>query len=529
MAISINDKLSKINQEVADLKKNADTAAQKVRTLGDELKLDPKNVKTMQERLTALNEQVKLYGKYQDALRLKQQKLQQQLDTQKKQKESLKEGTEEYRKLESQIKRTSEQLTTVQRKITAADNTLTRLSNTTRLYNKELENTNKQLKIDKLKKYNEGLNGLQQGINKLQVKLLLLLGTIAKITKEAIAQGTELYTLSKRYKTSAENIQLWNKALQLATGDNDLFTESLKTMSKGLSTIPVGRGVAYNNALRAIGVSFKDIQDLDPSAQFQTLLNGLQSISNESLQGSYALTLFGESGQTIVNALRDGDATMEQYLERAKAFVAYTSEDTKTLTELGFQLDIAKVKLQRATVELAVNATPVIVGVLDILRVTALPLLKGLTSQTWVLKTAFGLLIALIVTKGLIAFAQLIIQIRIAAAEQKKFLMWTLGAKAAILGLVGVVGVIATVGAAMASVNSQIEDFSETVNDAYGSYGNDLSTNVTQTATAVTERTLTVNVEVDGRGDTPISDENAMKISQLTIEGIQKQLGDLVK
>lgn len=529
MAISVNDELSKINQEVNDLKKNADTAAQKVRTLGDELKLDPKNVQTMQERLKALNDQVKKYGDYQDALRIKQQKLQQQLDTQKKQKESLKEDTEEYKKLESQIKRTSEQLSTVQRRITAADNTLTRLSNTTRLYNKELENANKQLKIDKLKRYNEGLQGLQQGIQKLQLKILLLLGTIAKLTKEAISQGTELYTLSKRYHTSAENIQLWNKALQLATGDNDLFTESLKTMSKGLSTIPVGRGVAYNNALRAIGVSFKDIQDLDPAEQFQTLLSGLQNVANESLQGSYALTLFGESGQTIINALRDGDETMSQYLERAKEFVAYTSEDTKTLTELGFQLDVAKVKLQRATVELAVNATPAIVGILDILRATALPLLKGLTSQTWLLKTAFGLLIAFIITKGIIAFIQLIIQIKIAATEQKKFLAWTLGAKAAILGLASVIGVIATVGAAMASVNSQLEDFSETASEAYGAYGNDLSANVAQTATSLTERTLTVNVEVDGHGDTAISDESAQKVAQLTIDGIQKQLGDLIK
>lgn len=529
MAVIIQDELSDINKKVIDLKNNANTAAQKVRTLGEELKFDPQNVKTMQERLAALNDQVKKYTEYQDALKVKQQKLQEQLASQQEQLKKINVGTIEYQKLENSIKKTSDQLNTAERRIKAADNTLERLENTTRLYNKQLETTQKQLKIDRLNRFNTALGEVQKTINKVQVALVLLLSTVAKLTKEHVQQGTELYTLSKRYSTNAEDIQKYNKALQLATGESDLFTESLKVMSKGLATIPVGRGVAYNNALRAIGVSFQDIKDKNPAEQFQVLVDGLQNLNNEYLAGSYALTLFGESGQTIINALQSSDETLEEYLEKAKEFVVYTQEDTEILANLGFQLDAAKVKLQRATTELAVNVTPAIVSILDVLRETALPLLVGLTKQTGLLKAAFVLLIAFITTKGIVAFIQLTIQIQVAAAEQKKLLAWTLGVKAAILGFAGVIGVIATVGAAMATANSQLEDFANNAKDAYGSVGDGLNTSVETYASQSTDRTITVNANIHGEGDTTISDEAAKNVAQLTVEELQKQLGDLIK
>lgn len=529
MAVTIQEELSVIDKQVTDLKRSADTAAQKVRLLGEELKLDPKNVETMNDRLKALNEQVKRYTEYQDALNVKQQKLQQQLATQQSQKEKLAEDTEEYKKLEAQIQKTSEKLTSVERKIKSANNTLERLNNTTSLYNKQLAETQRQLKIDKLNSYNNALGSLQKTINKVQVALTLLITTVAKLSIETTQQATELYTLSKRYKTSAENIQQWNKALQLATGDTDLFTQSLQVMSKGLAQIAAERGVAYQKALRGIGVAYKDIQSLDPTLQFKAILNGLENVADESLRASYAITLFGESGQTIINALQEGGEALDEYKEKAKAYIAYTQEDTEALAELGFQLDDAKVKLQRATAELAINATPAIVDILNILSETALPLLTALTKHTWLLKTAFWLLIALIITKGLIAFAQLIIQIKLAAEEQKKFLMWTLAAKAAVLGFAAVVGTIATIGAAITSANSQLETFADTANQAYNAYGDDLSTNVETYATRSSTTTSIIDVTINGKGDTTVSDEAAQTVAQLTADELQKRWGDLVK
>lgn len=529
MAEKISDNINKIVKEVNGLKTQAREASNETRKLNETLKLDPTNAELVKQRISALMSELSRYHKQMTVAAKYEAELRKQSDVGTKQLSQLQKGTKEYDKLEKELRSVDDAMQKVHSASEKAESQVKRLQAALRGIKAKAAADDMAAAEKQTKKLEQSMNNLQKVGNKLAVVFGIVSAGLRKMFNSAFELGTELYTLSKRYRTNAENIQYWNRALQLATGESELFTKSLQVMSKGLSTILVGRGVAYNNALRGIGVSFKEIRDLDPTAQFETIIEGLRNVADESLLGSYAIQLFGDSGQTIASALSDTNGEFDKYLEQAKEFSFISQENAEQLANMSFKLEAVKSKMQVASAMATINFAPALLRLYELGNKLLLPLVTGLTKGSWAL---WVVIIALIGLKLVPAVIQWVIALRAAKKAHDDLTISALATKAALLGVVGVFGLIAfgigSAAIAAEKANKEFADFANTANDLYGGYSSSLGANVEQIYSSSNEKTVNINVEIEGHGDLPMGDANATTVAQLTVDQVQKVLGDLI-
>ncbi len=530
MAEKIYDNISEISKAINGLKKSANEASRATKLLNEDLKLDPSNVELASQRFDALNRELQAYTAYQEKLNAHENALRTAQKKGTAELAQLDKSSTRYAELEKELQRYNTELTKTEKAADKASTQIKRLQAAINGINAKKAADEAEQATKKWQNLEKRADSLQKAAKRLQVGLLLLVGVFVKLTKEAISQSTELYTLSQRYKTSVENIQLYNRALQLATGETDLFTESLKTMSKGLSTIPVGRGVAYNNALKQIGVSYKELADKDPAEQFRIIIESLQEMDNQNLASSAALTLLGESGQTIIGALQSGNEELSYYLEQAQMFAPITTQNAEVLTRMSFQLEAVKSQMQVAAAQIAINLVPMIIQLANILNNTLIPLLTGLSKMGWAL---YFVVFAILALKVVSTIMKWVIAIKTAEAATRSWTIATIAAKAAALGIIGIIGGVAF-GLGKTTQNAKeaqnaLNDFATSANDLYGGYASSLGASVEQVYASSNEKTVNITVDIYGEGDMAVSDAAASTIAQLTADEVNRNLGNLIK
>jgi len=70
--------------------------------------------------------------------------------------------------------------------------------------------------------------------------------------------GSEIDTVSKKFKISAEDLQLQRNLYQKTTGSADNFDNAMTQLNKVTTSIAKGGGKAYLDALAQLGVSTTD-------------------------------------------------------------------------------------------------------------------------------------------------------------------------------------------------------------------------------------------------------------------------------
>lgn len=528
MAIEISAQLSSINDRIKDLKANANDAAQKVKLVGESLKFDPKNVQLVDERLKALKSQVSANTITLNAYKDKIGQLNISL---KELRDKGEDGGDAFQFLSRQLETTKG----------AAKRAKFQID----LLNKTIEGVEKQIKelgtkssglekiADKLRGWQGIITPLVNGLNKLK-------NTLINTIKTSVELGAELYNLSIRYNTSTEEIQRWNKALQLATGESDLFTKSVNTMIKGISQITSGRGVAYRKALQNIGLSYSDLQGLGTEDQFNTIVRALGNLEDADLRLSAAQQLLGESGQSIAgmfDILAQEGTTLDEYLEKAERYSVITQDNAAKLKTMSTELDYMKSELQVAGAELAVAFLPLVEALVPIIKDVAKAIkdwadrFKKLPPAMQATKIFLAFLVLILPT--LLSMGASLITILKGMGKEMKVVnaatsKWQIIFTAIALVIILIIELISTFSKKAEEAletTKNLQDTTEAFSDASTDYG----AIVEQQATSSSTRNLTADITVRGEGDNPISDEAAVKVAQLTADELNKKLGELIK
>lgn len=525
---SIREDLSAISKEITKINNEAKEAAQSTKSLGNELKLDPKNLDIIKQRYASLANELDVNTKKIVALQTAEADLKKlaQSDKYKNDEEALKKINalmDDYRvKLSYAVDK--------QKQLQAATSATAQAQSYIKAATEQV---------------NERFAKLEKSARKLQITMLAVVAAMTKVVKSAVEQGTELYSLSKRYQTTADEIQTWNRALQLATGQADLFTQSLSIMVKGMAQIAAGRGVAFQKALKNIGIAYKDIKELSAGEQFEAILKGLSEVENYSTRAAAAQQLLGESGQYIADVFENGEINLAKYTEKAKTFGIISQENAKRLAELGFELEAVKSTLAVAGAELTIALAPTIEFLGNFLKNIVAPVLNSIAKG---LKSLGGFGSALLIIMGstalllpkIITFIKLQ-TIRNLALKQSIDAVTAAQVKAnlamskfsLISGAVGIgiMGISALIGAFRKNTDDLNDSLADTVEETKGLYGTatqGYSANTETTATSLTTKTVEIGVDIYGHGDTNISDQAAVDVSQLVSDEIQKAWGDIV-
>ncbi len=526
---SIKENIDQIKKGVKKLNEEAQKASKSTKEIGNNLKYNPNDIKLIKDKFEALGDElqanIKLSEEYNDAIsKLKSQDLSELNE---------KERAEQQLKINKLIADYEQKLAYVEEK----KKILKRLTNA-EVKNQELVNA---LIVEQNKNY-ENTEKLAQKLSK------VALGVYAWFKKsldESIELGRSVYSMSQRFNSSAEDVQIWNRALELATGTQDIFNDGMKAMIQGMSQISAGRGIAYNNVLKEIGINYSDIASLNPTEQFEQIINALAGVENYSMRASYAQQLFQEKGVLLAGALDGGTESIEKFKEQAKEFGIISDENAKRLTEISFELEKAKSQLSVTKAELIIGLAPAIEVVTEMIKVAS-PLIKGIAEGIKATGGAgAGLLISLWamvrVLPTIVAWKKRwqlqAIQTAVAVGNLDKANKIAQAGMGGWIGAIfGVISVLGILVGALSTANKEADKLEETTENVakasqeiVGSNANDFVTTTETMATKSTYSEITINATIRGEGDNPISDDNAVLVAQLTADEVNKNLGDLIK
>ena len=309
---TISERLNAISKSINNITKEASQAAKETKSITSSLRFDPTNLNLIVQRFAAMKNEIEINRKRVAALKDAITQL-----------ESIRAGTTDT----AQIEKINKLLDDYRVKIDYAERAIDRLN----------QATTKQAQAQAIvsaatQKAEDKFSKLEKGAQRLSLVLIAGIAIITRYTAAIVQQGQQLYSLSQRYNTTVENIQTMNRALQLATGESDLFTQSLKFMVQGMAQVASGRGVAYQNALRQIGISYSQIAGLDTTEQFNMIVEGLSNIANASDRAALAQTSIyifysfagrGRNGRLYRTSkrLRRIDARTSESLKRIKSTI----------------------------------------------------------------------------------------------------------------------------------------------------------------------------------------------------------------
>lgn len=527
---TLKEDLTAISREIKTIEQNSKMAEARVKGLGEQLKFNPNDTEAITNKYKALTEQFVEAGKKVEALNKQKARLE-------KEQGELDESAKDY----------AQQLAYINKKL---DDTNVKLQyakdkqeNLEKLSSNEAKNT--ELKRAVLAQVNEQYAKQEQLARRVQLATLAGIITVKQWTTQSAELSTELYSVSKRFNISAEEVQKWDRALQLATGQTGLYQRSLKELVKTFAEVASGRGIATENVLRDIGLAYSDLAEMSSAEQFQAIIEALKGIENQSLRASYAQKIFKEAGVDIAGIFNDNSTSLDEYLEKAERFGIISNENVQRLAELKFELEATNSQLDVAKAELIVALLPAIQTTTEAIRLAS-PVIKTF-GEGFQKLGSFGGIAVLALTGMLILYPRLVASARqhAIAKNLEKLAIQQVGNEAvktttklqimnAAMGWIGIALsalslILGLFGKKADETNKSLQDTVDLSKGLMAETGGDFTTNTEQYATSNKEYYMQADVNIHGEGDTPIGDENAIKVAQYTADALNKSLGELVK
>lgn len=517
----IKGRLNEIDKEIRTLESKAKAAKNEVRDLGYALQFDPTNVATVREKFaqmrTQLDLNVQTMEKYKQRL----------ADIRNAQKSTY--DIDGLRKLNKEAEDTERRID----KLASSIEYLT-------------------LQTDQMREKTQVAQAAQAGLNKRMSEFeqiaqktartaMLVVAAYAALVKKTVESGNEIYATAKKYNTTAESLQSYNKQLEIATGETDVYTNSLKTMSKGMADIASGRGIAYEQALRNIGIRTKEWTKLSTAEQFQAIFDGLSKVTDATQRNAAAQKLLGDSGLYVAQAASLSAQAWADVEAESNNIKILTNEQVEALHNLNTEFVQIKAELGSAFANLVTKSAPIIEAFINFLNDVAVPVLGAigdilgskigsvLVPMLTVTLIALPKLIALIkaikllnIAKGISTTAAAFAGLNVVTAK------WQLILTAVAIAIIGIIALInrlkGKADEAQMSLNGIVDSY-----DKLNGAGVDINNSTESYSSYQSEKTVNIGVEVKGYGDTAVSDATASQIAALTAEEVNKALGDLVK
>jgi len=176
-----------------------------------------------------------------------------------------------------------------------------------------------------------------------------VLGPMALATRSFAKAGDALGKMSKRTGVSVEALSQLEFAASQSGVEMGTLEKGIKTMQR--SIYDAGRGLAtQTDALKDLGLTFDDLKDLSPEAQFKLIADRLAQTENPTKKAAISMMLFGRAGQAMIPMLNQGADGIAALMEEADALgLTMSTEDAQAAEEFTDALD----KLVR-TVKMAV-------------------------------------------------------------------------------------------------------------------------------------------------------------------------------
>lgn len=186
----------------------------------------------------------------------------------------------------------------------------------------------------------------------------LTTGIIANSVQRFIELGDQLDKASKKAGISAEAISELAYAAKLADVDLAGLSNALRFMQTNLSEAETG-AKDTQLTLAALGVSLKEIQQLQPDRQFELLADRISGLKDPADKARAATDLFGRAGANLLPLFEDGAEGIRKAREEAERLgLSFSGKQLENLAKADDSIKTLKASFEALGVSLAERVAP---------------------------------------------------------------------------------------------------------------------------------------------------------------------------
>jgi hypothetical protein len=194
----------------------------------------------------------------------------------------------------------------------------------------------------------------------------LSVGGLAMFVKSSLEAADSTDEAAQRMGTTAGELAKLRYAAKLTGTETEALDGSLQKMSMILGKAALSGKGGATDALKAMGLSAKELVTMDPSAAFQRIVGGFAKIKNPAQQAAYAMEVFGRGGMQILNTLRADPAQFAALAKEAeKLGLAVTPDQVARMAAANDAMDRLGFAVQGLGNVLAVEVAPVVTSVIE--------------------------------------------------------------------------------------------------------------------------------------------------------------------
>ena len=162
---------------------------------------------------------------------------------------------------------------------------------------------------------------------------------LAASAKYFASYGDQVAKMSKRTGVSVETLsELQFVASQTGT-EFAILENGFRKMQR--SIYDAGRGLStQTDALKDLGLTFKDLDGLSPEAQFKLLANQISKVEDPTRKAALAMSIFGRTGTNLLPMFTGGAAGIDTLQKKARKLgLTMSSEDAKAAEDFTDAMD----------------------------------------------------------------------------------------------------------------------------------------------------------------------------------------------
>lgn len=524
--MEVGRSLDSIDQKVKKLNETLRQASDQTRELDKAIRLDPKNIEASRKKVQLLKDQV---GQATQKVALLKQR---QLEANK----AFQNGditAKEFNKIEVAVLK--------------AENELKR-------YNKEISETTGAKRVQGLASINSGFAKIDSTLKRSQktlrafsglatVLVTTLTASVTAFTKTTIAINDE----AKALDVNIEKMQLMRNVYKSITGDASNYDNAMTSLKGVMSDIALGKGTAYSNILKKLGVQTKDNEGNTRSLSdvYDDIVLSLLEMENITLRNSLAYELFGDNALNVLEVMQTSAETIQKLNEKQMELGITTESQVQTAEQIKETWDGMKQQFMQVNMHLAEKLLPLIQQISQFFIDNVLPILTqianwfaGMSPEQQ--KFTLFLLMIIILLPKIISIITAIVAVIKAITLASYGAAGGIGAVSAastplIPIALAVVAVILTLALLFAFLTGRSKELTttlgkqaDTMSNLENSYSNlesDIDVNTTQVSENSNSTSAEIHVDIDAHGDTQMSQENAELVADALAERINRELG----
>lgn len=253
----------------------------------------------------------------------------------------------------------------------------------TELSGQQLQQTLEELNTIKTTNLTKGLDTVAQkaaaaanatrGLSLAAAGVVVGLGAMAVSSYSAVA---EIDDLAQRSGISAQKIQeLQYVSTQTGVSTQKLVQALIKARA-AYADLGTGNINKQTEALTALGVAYGD---LSQEEVFDTIINNLSKIDDQTLQTAYANEIFGDRvANELIPLLNAGDEALAQFKKEFAGFDTLSDEQVAAMATMDDQIFRMKEQFKNVSYQLASSLIPVMSSFVDLLEQNIIPAVQSL-------------------------------------------------------------------------------------------------------------------------------------------------------